>query len=204
MRVTGFRRVAFGSLAALALSACEGGFDLDLRDSLGGFDTSRAAQGATEPRPEPDARGVISYPNYQVVVAERGDTVTRVAQRLGIDAAALARFNGIDPDVSLRQNEVLALPSRIADPAPEQDQGPLDIAGLAGAAIDRAPADAARAPEAVETVPLAAGPEPIRHKVERGETAFTIARLYGVPVRSLAEWNGLGADLNVREGQFLI
>jgi len=189
----------------LALAACEEGFDLDLRDGLGGFDTSNAARGATAPRPEPDNTGVISYPGYQVAVARRGDTVTTVADRLGLEAEELARFNGIGADVSLRAGEIVALPRRIAEETAQSDAtGTVDIAGLASAAIDAAPEDAARAPEEVETTPLAQGPEPIRHKVERGETAFTIARLYGVPVRSLAEWNGLGADLGVREGQFLL
>jgi murein DD-endopeptidase MepM/ murein hydrolase activator NlpD len=46
--------------------------------------------------------------------------------------------------------------------------------------------------------------EPIRHRVQRGETAYTIARLYNVSAKSLAEWNGLGPDLAVREGQYLL
>ena len=55
------------------------------------------------------------------------------------------------------------------------------------------------------TLPSAqSGVEPVRHKVERGETAYTIARLYDVSVRSLADWNGLGSDLSVREGQYLL
>lgn len=40
--------------------------------------------------------------------------------------------------------------------------------------------------------------------MERGETAFTVARLYSVPVKDLAEWNGLGADFSIRAGQFLL
>jgi murein DD-endopeptidase MepM/ murein hydrolase activator NlpD len=68
----------------------------------------------------------------------------------------------------------------------------------------------------VETAPLdpaAASPrpqpkpervEPIRHKVERGETAYTISRLYRVPIKALAEWNGLGPDFAIREGQYLL
>jgi len=47
-------------------------------------------------------------------------------------------------------------------------------------------------------------PEPLRHKVERGETAFSIARLYDVSVRAIADWNGLDSDFTVREGQFLL
>jgi murein DD-endopeptidase MepM/ murein hydrolase activator NlpD len=48
------------------------------------------------------------------------------------------------------------------------------------------------------------GAEPVRHRVARGETAYSVSRLYGVSVRSLADWNGLGPELTVREGQFLI
>jgi murein DD-endopeptidase MepM/ murein hydrolase activator NlpD len=46
--------------------------------------------------------------------------------------------------------------------------------------------------------------EPIRHRVMRGETAYSIARLYNVNVKALADWNGLGPDLAVREGQTLL
>jgi murein DD-endopeptidase MepM/ murein hydrolase activator NlpD len=40
--------------------------------------------------------------------------------------------------------------------------------------------------------------------VARGETAYSIARRYGVPVASLAQANDLGADLALREGQSLV
>jgi len=48
------------------------------------------------------------------------------------------------------------------------------------------------------------GLEPIQHQVERGETAYSIARLYNVSVTALASWNRLGPDLAVREGQQLL
>ena len=41
--------------------------------------------------------------------------------------------------------------------------------------------------------------DPVRHRVEAGETAYSIARLYGVSVTALASWNGLGPDLAVRD-----
>ena len=46
--------------------------------------------------------------------------------------------------------------------------------------------------------------DPVRHRVEAGETAYSIARLYGVSVTALASWNGLGPDLAVRENQELL
>ncbi len=194
----------------LVLAACDEPLDFDLRGIGGGFSTAEAAQNATADRPRPDARGVISYPNYQVAVAKRGDTLTDVATRVGLPPNELGRFNGIEPDVPLRSGEIIALPRRVAEPSPATGAigtGPIqpssvDVTTLAGNAIDNA------APTPASTVSTASlpqtGQEPIRHRVERGETAFTIARLYQVPAKSLAEWNGLGADFAVREGQYLL
>ncbi|MEM7520470.1 MAG: peptidoglycan DD-metalloendopeptidase family protein [Pseudomonadota bacterium] len=199
---------------AAVLAACgDQPLDFDLRGLTGGFSTADAATGPLAARPRPDDRGVISYPNYQVAVARRGDTLTDVATRVGLDAGQLARFNGISPDVALRKDEIIALPRRVAEPSPATGAvgtgpiQPVDISSLASGAIDRAPATPGVQTTALAPAPDAAGQtgdEPVRHRVERGETAFTVARLYGVPVKSLAEWNGLGADFAIREGQFLL
>ena len=181
--------------AALAVTACDD-FDIDLRNNAA--NTSQAALQETAPRPEPDARGIISYPSYQVAVAQRGDTVSDVANRVGLTTEELSRFNGIPMDVTLRKGEILALPERVGQPTPAPS-GNVDIATLAGGAIERA--GATTAPASVQDPPKA---EPIRHKVERGETAYSIARLYNISVRSLSEWNGLGPELTVREGQYLL
>lgn len=185
-------------LALLVLMAgCTDTFDPDLRGGLGAFSTTPAVQGATADRPEPDARGVISYPTYQVAVARSGDTVATVAARVGLPAEEVARYNGIGVDVAMRGGEVLALPSRVPE-AP----GSVDIASLANDAIDAAPDTTPVATTAL--APAQTRTEPARHRVTRGETAYTIARLYQVPVASLAEWNGLGPDFAVREGQYLL
>lgn len=201
------------AMVCAALAGCNEPLDFDLRGNLGAFSTATAARGAALDRPQPDARGVISYPNYQVVVARKGETVRDIARRLGTDAATIARFNGIDADTPLRSNEILALPGRVSEPAPGTP-GSIDLSTLAGRAID----DAAPTPPETGTIttqtldPVAAATppqpetpgEPLRHRVARGETAYTIARLYQVPVKALAEWNGLGPDFGIREGQYLL
>jgi murein DD-endopeptidase MepM/ murein hydrolase activator NlpD len=202
-------------VACVALSACSGGpLDIDLRGLGGGFTTADAAQAPLAARPQPDDRGVISYPNYQVAVARRDDTLADVAKRVGLNTATLAKYNGIDPTVTLRKGEIIALPTRVAEPSPATGAAttgpikPVDISTVAGGAIDRAPETPANvqttALAPAKTPPAQTGNEPIRHKVERGETAFTVARLYSVPVKDLAEWNGLGADFAIRAGQFLL
>lgn len=200
------RRYATGAALLALLAGCEGPFDYDLRGNVGGFSTADAALAATASRPTPDARGVITYPNYQVAVAQPGDSVTDIANRVGLPVAELARFNGLQANDTLREGEVLALPRSVGGGSN------VDIATIAGSAIDQAPATGGvrtttlqpAQPVSAPAPAPAAGPEPIRHKVKRGETAYTISRLYQVPVESLAEWNGLGPDFMVREGQFLL
>jgi murein DD-endopeptidase MepM/ murein hydrolase activator NlpD len=205
---SGTTRLLGAGFALTLIASCEGGLDLDLRGELGaGLDTTSAAQTATTKRPKPDDRGVISYPSYQVAVARRGDTLTDVANRVGVSAKELGVYNGIAIDAKLRQDEIVALPVRVPDSVPAAEN--VDIASLAGGAIDRAqPTTQTVQTEALETAPKASavqtGAEPIQHKVKRGETAFTIARLYNVSVRALADWNGLGSDYTIRENQILL
>ncbi|HAV09299.1 MAG TPA: peptidase M23 [Rhodobacteraceae bacterium] len=201
--------LVLGFTALALLAGCSEPFDMDLRGNFGNaLSTSQAARNATAERPQADQRGVISYPGYQVAVARRGDTVESVGARIGVDAGELARFNGLQSGDSLRDGEVIALPKRIAEisPAPAAQSGNVDITTLAGNAIDRSnPAVQTSALPPANAAPAApAVMEPVRHKVQRGETAYTVARLYNVPVKSLAEWNGLGTDFAIREGQYLM
>ena len=202
------RRLFTGVAALALLAACSEPLDFDLRGQVGGFSTTGAVQSINSDRPQPDDRGIISYPNYQVAVARRGDTAASVATRVGLPADELARFNGMKPEDTLRDGEVLALPRRVAEP--EAAPGSVDIESLAGDAINSAPdttpvQTTSLKPAAPIVAPKPeAKPEPLRHKVKRGETAYTISRLYQVSVKSLAEWNGLGSDFAIREGQYLL
>lgn len=207
-------RLVLAAASTLALTACMDALDFDLRGNFGDApSTAEAARKATAPRPKPDNRGIISYPGYQVAIAQRGDTVSELAARIGADTGTIARYNGLQATDRLREGEVIALPTRVAEPSPATgavttgpiQPGTVDITSLAGSAIDRAQPSQVQT-STLQPAPAAAqtGVQPTRHKVVRGETAYTVARLYGVSVRSLAEWNGLGSDFSIREGQFLL
>lgn len=206
---TKLRRVLVSSAALAVLAACSEPIDFDLRDIGNGFDTSNAAQNLGG-KPRPDARGVISYPTYQVVAAQQDDTIRAIAIRLGLDSKELASYNGIGEDVVLRRDEIIALPTRVPEPVTAEpatiEPQPLDVASVATTALDRVEA----APVSTTALPSAApaaaptGPEPIRHQVVRGQTVYAISRLYNVPVSRIAEWNSLDSEFTVREGQFLL
>ena len=198
-----------------ALSACENSslsnFDFDFRGNS--FDTSDAARQATQSRPKANELGIISYPTYQIAVARRDDTIESMAERLGQDPGELARYNGLAEGERLRNGEVLALPrtgsrggqylessDEIEETTLSKDINVLELADnalkVAGGAgnnqLDRTSSDAKNLMD------------PIKHNVVRGETVFTISRLYNISVRSLADWNGLDSDYTLREGQILI
>ncbi len=195
---------------ALGLSAC------------GPFVNPLATAPATVPNTPPDSRGVITYATYQVVVARDGDTVESVANRLGIAPADLAARNSLPPTFALRAGEILLLPDSFprgdagfggdvsTQPlgwSPERAAQAIDGSGSASTVPSASPAPTGAAPAKAnpfqngQTEPLI---DPVRHRVEAGETAYSIARLYGVSVTALASWNGLGPDLAVRENQELL
>jgi murein DD-endopeptidase MepM/ murein hydrolase activator NlpD len=198
--------------------------DFDLRGLTDAFSTSDAALEAnTAQRPEPDSNGVISYPNYQVAVARKGDTINTVAERLGLSAPELSRYNGIPENVAMLSGEVIALPYRIeggtaaaATPTGTIATGErIDVTTLANEVLDASPVStpapiapvSTSTPSAAPSKPAASealSTEPVRHQVKRGETAYSIARTYGVSVRALSDWNGLGSDLAVQEGRYIL
>lgn len=153
----------------------------------------------------PDSRGVISYASYQVIVAREGDTMASVAARVGISAEDLARRNALPVTYNPRDGEVLLLPDSVA----RTTTGGFDTGEVTTASLAWSPERASAAIDGASPTPQQQGQtdpqiDPVRHRVEAGETAYSIARLYGVSVTALASWNGLGPDLVVRTGQELL
>ena len=177
--------------AATALAGCTNSFGMDLRDQFGGIlDTTSAAANAVVDRPEPDARGVLTFPSYQVVLARTGDRIEDVAARIGVDAERLGRFNGIPQEAVLRYGEVIALPANMtAQPA-------------AGAPLTPTVVDISELSDEPSDAPTPA--EPKRHRVVEGEKVYTISRLYSVSAEDLAKWNSLSLTTELRPGQYLL
>ena len=140
-------------------------------------------------RPAADDNGVITYPNYQIAVAKKYDTVRSMANRVGIPTEKLASYNGLKPQATLREGEILAIPTG------EVLSSTGAIEDIATFALDSAPS---------ATPQIQEGDEPVRHTVQSGETAQSIAALYNVSVTELSSWNGLDSDLSVRNGQQLL
>lgn len=178
-------------------------FDPDMR--AGSMNTTQAAA-AAQPRPQPDARGVITYPGYQVVIARQGDSVSSIASRLGVNAAQIAQYNAIDANVVLSPGAVIALPMRVAGgtPATITTRGAGGTAQVTDPFAGQGVKSTTLPPAGAATTTTTPAPQPRQHVVAAGETAWSIARKYGVSVNDLAQWNGLSGNMAVRNGQRLL
>lgn len=202
---------AVAALATLASCGANGGFDPDLRRWMpGGLSTSEAAAQAA-PRPQPDSKGLISYPDYQVAIARRADTPATIAARIGLGAEELARHNALSADAALQPGAILVLPRRVAGGTPAGSGGSrgtgLVIDPFAGAGVrqpDIPPPSGGSVASSPAPAAATGGAQPRQHIVAAGETAWSIARRYGVTVQDLASWNGLPATMGLRTGQRLL
>ena len=177
--------------------------DFDLRGNE--YDTSEAVRKAMKTRPLPDSRGIISYATYEVAVARQGDTIKSIAGRLGLEPKNVASYNGMSSLEKLNEGQLISLPNRINTKElhvnnPPSNRNEVNVTELASTAIETA----TNKKKIINKSTLKQENEPIRHKVSRGETAFTISRLYNVSIRSLADWNGLDSNYTIREGQYLL
>ena len=142
---------------------------------------------------QPDIRGVVTYNKYQVVVANGNETVGEIAKRLGLDPKKFSLFNGLVGSYRPRQGELLALNKNL-DQIKE---------------INSNVWSQKKAKNVLEQVKekkrtSATKKDLANHKVEAGETIYSIARLYNVSVTSLAKLNSLDAEFTIYVGQLLL
>ena len=141
----------------------------------------------------PDIRGIITYDNYQVVVANGSETVSEIAKRLELDPQKFSLFNGLVASYRPREGELLAL-NEYLEPI-KKEATRLWSQKEAKNVLNKA---SERNNTAVSSKGFA------KHKVESGETIYSIARLYKVSVTSLAKLNKLDAEFTIYVGQNLV
>ena len=142
---------------------------------------------------QPDIRGIVTYNKYQVVIANGNETVGEIAKRLGLDPRKFSLFNGLVGSYRPRQGELLALNKNL-DQIKE---------------INSNVWSQKNAKNVLEQVKekkrtSATKKDLANHKVEAGETIYSIARLYNVSVTSLAKLNSLDAEFTIYVGQLLL
>ena len=142
---------------------------------------------------QPDLRGIITHEKYQVVVANGNETVLEIAKRLDLDPKKFSLFNGLVESYRPRQGELLALNKNI---------DAIERTNSNGWSQKSTKNMLERLKETKKTLVIPKGIA--KHKVETGETIYSIARLYDVSVTSLAKLNRLDAEFTIYLGQDLV
>ena len=175
-------------LLSIVLFSCKSTNNFDMKNQI-----ENTFQESILERPLPDSRGIITYKDYQILVANGDETVEQIANRLDINPERLASYNGVVSSYLPRVEEVLALPIKISG-------------NMVNPNSEWNIETTRKSIENIENLNTNIGTpdNPIKHRVEIGDTAYSISRLYNVSVTSLSKWNGLDADLNVVIGRELI
>jgi membrane-bound lytic murein transglycosylase D len=130
-----------------------------------------------EPRAVASAKAPATAPAAPVdgrYVVRRGDSLSRIAARLGVDAKALAQINGIKDPRGLRIGQVLQLPTA---------EGTTDSAPVVASA---------------SSTPA---PVPATYVVQSGDTLAIIAKRFGTSEGELASRNNLTDRNRIYVGQ---
>ena len=116
---------------------------------------------------------------------QRGETISRVARRFGVSAAALAEANDLAPGARLTPHRLLVIP----------DREPLRVSkrkSRRGGARD----------SSTVSIP-ASGFETSGYRVRKGDTLFSIATRHHTTVDKLREWNRLSTGAQIHPGERL-
>ena len=129
-------------------------------------------------------------------MARRGDTLVDVANRVGLPAAELARFNGIAAGLfrcARTKSSPCPAASRNKVHAHKCAPGPVDVTTLAGSAIDRSEPTPAGAPVATSPrVPDGSGTGPSQGRTRRNSVYHRAALSGARQITGGVEWSGRG------------
>lgn len=177
-------------------------------------DSIRVASEALAPRATVELGGRTLAANGEGTYKEvtkrhkvrRGETLASIAAEYGVTVRQIKEWNGLRSS-RVRRGKTLKIRTKEFIPAPPKQQtspaiadtslvAPVDSTALA------APLDSvARTAPQTETEPEAKAPAPepakkktVTHKVQRGETLYSISRKYGVTIRQIKDANNLSSD----------
>jgi membrane-bound lytic murein transglycosylase D len=115
----------------------------------------------------------------------RGETLASIAKKFGTTASTLRDINHLKR-TSVRLGAKILVPTGNRT-ALEEDEASSSVANAA----------------LILEEPLAAAAKPLRYRVKRGDTLWSIAQRFNTTITKIREWNGLGSRSTIRAGQRL-
>jgi LysM repeat protein len=140
-----------------------------------------------------------------VVTVQQGDTAHSIARRYGIPHDALMQANGISDPSAVRPGQQLVIPIYSQSTAswqarPPAQQQAQNTAPQTDFTRPSASADQTSAPRPQQTASAQTGGT---HRVDHGDTLYSIARAYQVPPNAIVRANNLDSPDRIRVGQTL-
>jgi membrane-bound lytic murein transglycosylase D len=148
------------------------------------------------------AEELVSLNHHTV---KKGETLAAIAKKLKVNRTDLAQANYLSTKASLKAGQQLIIPrapttllaARTDNPIPVAESRPDNPVVVA----EPRAADVATASN-VRPVVGTAGTATVTHRVKKGETLFSIAKLYRTTVDSLRKWNRIRGS-GIQAGQRL-
>ncbi|MEM9963414.1 MAG: peptidoglycan DD-metalloendopeptidase family protein, partial [Pseudomonadota bacterium] len=133
---------ALAALAALAVGACTSGGSgqAPAPVEIAGTDPGGTTAAPTATAGAAAGNGIVAYNGYEAALAQDGDTVATVAERIGLSASELGAYNGLSPSHPLRGGDELVLPPRPGGYSPRTEEIAAAPDALDGAGVPVDPA----------------------------------------------------------------
>ena len=159
-------------------------------DTLGSTPSSQVSVLVAEAAKEPDVKVI----RHKVT---RGQTLRSVSQKYGVSINEIKRSNKLKGN-TLRVGQTL----RIEKPLPRKKETPSKVVAMNAVDTSKTVVDSSAASNQADAAAESVK-QPLNHEVKRGETLFAIAKIYGVSVADLRQWNDIGAKQGLKIGQVL-
>ena len=130
---------------------------------------------------QPDSNGIITYDGYQSAVAREGDTVAKIADRVGLSASELGAYNGLPATFVMEKGQELVLPPRPGGYGPNGNRADVTAPASVTVAtvapttstIEQAPLDANGTDAATADATVATVAEPVSEAPSTSGAATT-------------------------------
>jgi membrane-bound lytic murein transglycosylase D len=139
---------------------------------------------------------LVSFNRYSV---KKGETISTIAKKLKVNRTDLAEANYLTTKAKLAAGQQLIIPREPTTILAARTDAPAPVAeSRRGDAVVASNLQ----PQAVESDAAAASVSKVTHRVKRGETLFSIAKLYRTTVSALKQWNTISGSA-IKVGQRL-